>query len=141
MTGKQLTLFDGDADYYETNILSDDTQAVFRVHASLIYKLGESLIADGITALSELIKNSYDADAGICMVKIDTKYQEVINGKNCNGKIEISDNGCGMDMNTIINGWLTLSNSSKKKMKKEKKTTPKYHRYPLGDKGLGRLSV
>ena len=26
-------------------------------------------------------------------------------------------------------------------MKKEQKTTPKYHRYPLGDKGLGRLSV
>lgn len=35
----------------------------------------------------------------------------------------------------------TLSNSPKKKMKKEQKTTPKYHRYPLGDKGLGRLSV
>lgn len=141
MTGKQMTLFDGDADYYEKNILSDEEQAVFRVHASLIYKLGESLIADGITALSELIKNSYDADAGMCIVNIDTKYQEMIDGKNCCGKIEISDNGCGMDFKTIINGWLTLSNSPKKKMKKEKKTTPKYHRYPLGDKGLGRLSV
>lgn len=141
MTGKQMTLFDGDVDYYERSTLSADNQAVFRVHASLIYKLGESLIADGITALSELIKNSYDADAGICMVQINTKYQEFIDGKNCNGKIEISDNGCGMDINTIINGWLTLSNSSKKKMKREKQTTPKYHRYPLGDKGLGRLSV
>lgn len=46
-----------------------------------------------------------------------------------------------MDLTTIVNGWLTLSNSPKKKMKKEQKTTPKNHRYPLGDKGLGRLSV
>lgn len=137
----QLTLFDGNADYYEQPELSEDNSAVFRVHASLIYKLGETLIADEITALSELIKNAYDADAGICMVNIDARYCEVINEKECNGIIEVSDNGCGMDFNTIINGWLTLSNSPKKKMKKEQQTTPKFHRYPLGDKGLGRLSV
>ena len=89
------------------------------------------------TALSELIKNSYDADAGICVVNIDSNYQENINGCNCAGLIEISDNGCGMDLNTIINGWLTISNSPKKKMKKENRTTDKYHRYPLGDKGHG----
>jgi signal transduction histidine kinase len=138
---KQLTLFDGEADYFEQKEELDADSAVFRVHASLIYKLGESLIADEITALSELIKNSYDADAGICVVNIDSNYQENINGCNCAGLIEISDNGCGMDLNTIINGWLTISNSPKKKMKKENRTTDKYHRYPLGDKGLGRLAV
>ena len=70
-----------------------------------------------------------------------SNYIEEIDGKRCKGCIELSDNGCGMDLATIVNGWLTLSNSPKKKMKKEQKTTPKYHRYPLGDKGLGRLSV
>ena len=138
----QLSLFDNNSDYYESDVSKfDEKTAVFRVHASLIYKLGESLIADEVTALSELIKNAYDADAKFCSLAIDTNYEEIINGIVCRGKIELADNGCGMDLQTIVNGWLTLSNSPKKKMKKEKKTTPKYHRYPLGDKGLGRLSV
>jgi len=138
----QLTLFDRDSDYLESSVKDFDSKtASFRVHASLIYKLGESLIADEITALSELIKNSYDADSTVCMLSISSDYVEEIDGKECKGCIELSDNGCGMDLTTIVNGWLTLSNSPKKKMKKDKKTTPKYHRYPLGDKGLGRLSV
>ena len=138
----QLTFFDRNSDYLETSIQDfDGENASFRVHASLIYKLGESLIADEVTALSELIKNAYDADARICTLSINSDYAEEIDGKQCLGMIELSDNGSGMDLNTIVNGWLTLSNSPKKKMKKEKKTTPKYHRYPLGDKGLGRLSV
>lgn len=138
----QLTLFDRDSDYLESSVKDFDSKtASFRVHASLIYKLGESLIADEITALSELIKNAYDADATVCALSISSDYVEKIDGKECRGCIELSDNGCGMDLTTIVNGWLTLSNSPKKKMKKEQKTTPKYHRYPLGDKGLGRLSV
>lgn len=138
----QLTLFDSNSDFYESDVSEfDQKSAVFRVHASLIYKLGESLIADEITALSELIKNAYDADAKFCSLSIDTNFEESINDVICKGKIELADNGCGMNLDTIVNGWLTLSNSPKKKMKKEKKTTPKFHRYPLGDKGLGRLSV
>lgn len=138
----QITLFDRDSDYLESAVedLNGDTTS-FKVHASLIYKLGESLIADDVTALSELIKNSYDADATVCVLKIDSSYAEVVDGVERHGRIELSDDGCGMDLSTIVNGWLTLSNSPKKKMKKEQKTTPKFHRYPLGDKGLGRLSV
>ena len=139
---EQLTLFDRESDYLESDINEfDEKSASFRVHASLIYKLGESLITDEVTALSELIKNAYDADATICFVSIDSNYIETMGETVYKGLIEISDNGCGMDLSTIVNGWLTISNSLKKKMKKEKKTTPKYRRYPLGDKGLGRLSV
>ncbi len=139
---EQLTLFDYNSDYLEDKVNElEGVNSSFRVHASLIYKLGESLITDEITALSELIKNAYDADATMCFLSIDSKYSEMVEGMEWKGKIELYDNGCGMDLNTIINGWLTLSNSPKKKMKKEQRTTPKYHRYPLGDKGLGRLSV
>ena len=116
----QLSLFDRDSDYLESSVKDFDSKtASFRVHASLIYKLGESLIADEITALSELIKNTYDADATICALSINSDYVEIIDGKECKGYIELSDNGCGMDLTTIVNGWLTLSNSPKKKMKKE----------------------
>lgn len=138
----QLSLFDHNSDFLDSSIANiNGNSASFRVHASLIYKLGESLIADEVTALSELIKNAYDADATICTLTIKTDYVEKIDGRECTGYIELSDNGCGMDSAAIINGWLTLSNSPKKKMKKENKTTPIYNRYPLGDKGLGRLSV
>ena len=116
----QLTLFDRDSDYLESSVKDFDSKtASFRVHASLIYKLGESLIADEITALSELIKNTYDADATVCTLSISSDYVEEIDGKECKGCIELSDNGCGMDLTTIVNGWLTLSNSPKKKMKKD----------------------
>jgi len=136
---EQINLFDANADYYdEIDESLDINKLNFKVHASLIYKLGESLIADEITALSELMKNSYDADASFCNLIIDPNFCDEI-GKI--GKIEISDNGCGMDLKTIINGWLTISNSPKKKMKKENETTSKYNRIPLGEKGLGRLSA
>ena len=40
----QLTLFDRDSDYLESSVKDFDSKtASFRVHASLIYKLGESL--------------------------------------------------------------------------------------------------
>ena len=95
----QLTLFDRDSDYLESSVKDFDSKtASFRVHASLIYKLGESLIADEITALSELIKNAYDADATVCALSISSDYIEEIDGKECTGCIELSDNGCGMDL-------------------------------------------
>lgn len=136
---EQMNLFDTNADYYdELDESMDVSKLNFKVHASLIYKLGESLIADEITALSELMKNSYDADASFCNLVIDPNFCDQ---KGNIGKIEISDNGSGMDLKTIINGWLTISNSPKKKMKKNNETTPKFNRIPLGEKGLGRLSV
>lgn len=142
----QLSLFDNNAEYYEDPNAGQASldELSFKVHASLIYKLGESLIEDETTALSELIKNSYDADASICKVNIDTNYTSPENPKAV-GLIEIIDNGSGMGINTLINGWLTISNSPKKKMKRAKdekdRVTSKYQRYPLGDKGLGRLSA
>ncbi len=137
---KQISLFDANAEYFDE---FDENTTInnlnFKVHASVIYKLGESLIADEITALSELMKNSYDADASFCNLMIDPSYTDE-KGRTI-GKIEISDNGIGMDLRTIVNGWLTISNSPKKKMKKDNITTEKFNRIPLGEKGLGRLSV
>lgn len=135
---QQFNLFDASSDYYEIgNESIDEAKLNFKVHASVIYKLGESLIADEVTALSELLKNAYDADASYCKLEIDPDYSQ----DNCYGRIIISDNGCGMDLKTIVSGWLTISNSPKKKMKRNNETTKKYKRIPLGEKGLGRLSV
>lgn len=57
------------------------------------------------------------------------------------GKISIQDNGCGMTLDDIRRGWLTISLSPKREMKKRGEVTPKFERTPLGDKGLGRLGT
>ena len=74
----------------------------FRVHASLIKKLGDELIGNEVTALTEMIKNSYDADASFCKIEIDTKI--VQNGEI--GSIIVEDNGCGMSLEDIEKGYI-----------------------------------
>ncbi len=56
------------------------------------------------------------------------------------GKITFSDDGTGMGMDDIRDGWLNISGSSKRKLKKLKKKTPIFKREYIGDKGLGRVS-
>ena len=46
-----------------------------------------------------------------------------------------------MGYEEIVRGWLTISFSHKRQIRSEGKLTPKKHRTPLGDKGLGRLST
>jgi signal transduction histidine kinase len=121
-----------------------DSSLHFEVHPSVVYQLGESLISDATQAIIELVKNSYDADASYSKIVIDTqgitKQQDYYYAEEPGGVITIEDDGFGMDLTDLKNGWLIISNRKKQKIKREKKTTPK-GRTPLGDKGLGRLGV
>ncbi|HWK57209.1 MAG TPA: ATP-binding protein [Parapedobacter sp.] len=115
----------------------------FDITPHIVKQLGEQLVSDEITALLELIKNSYDADATYVSIEINTSdeyLQQPLFYSNHQGFIVVEDDGFGMDENTIINSWLIISYSEKRQLKEEKKTTPK-GRTPLGDKGLGRLST
>jgi signal transduction histidine kinase len=56
------------------------------------------------------------------------------------GIITIRDRGTGMTHADLVRGWLTVSASDKRAMKKAGRTTAK-DRTPLGDKGLGRLGA
>lgn len=118
-------------------------KAKFSVHPSVVFQLGESLISDAVQAIIELVKNCYDADATYAKVTIDTKgitnRQRSYYPAN-KGTIIIEDNGHGMTLDQIQNGWLTISNRHKRTLKESKQTTPG-GRTPLGDKGLGRLGV
>ncbi|MDU0346471.1 HAMP domain-containing sensor histidine kinase [Microbacterium sp. KSW2-29] len=52
------------------------------VHPSVVFKLGEDLITDDVQALTELMKNSYDADSPSVRVVIDTAvWTELRSGK------------------------------------------------------------
>lgn len=125
----------------KTNI-NEQLELRFEVHASLLQQLGDQLITDEIAAVAELVKNSYDADANFVDININPDWEFINeNGELLLGKIEIKDNGHGMDLNDIKRGWLTISNSEKRILKERGIVTKRYERLPLGDKGLGRLSA
>lgn len=107
----------------------------FKPRARLLKLLGEELIGSQHLALFELIKNAYDADADNVLININNvdDVRSTI--------ISIKDNGCGMTLNTIRNSWLEPGTDGKEKMVENKIYTEKYHRLPLGSKGVGRFAA
>lgn len=101
----------------------------FKFSPNILNRLGEELIPNPDQGIIELVKNSYDADATECTV-------ELINTHNTGGSLIISDNGAGMDLTAISEGWLVLGRSKKA----AREPTP-LGRLPVGDKGLGRLAA
>lgn len=110
---------------------------LFKTRARVLNQLGEQLIKNESIAILELIKNSYDADASECEVKIYNSHNPQ------QGYITIRDNGEGMDYNTLSTVWLEIGTSHKMDLLSNENTkrSPKYNRIPLGEKGIGRLGV
>lgn len=118
-------------------------KARFDINPHVIRQLGSELVSDSVTAIMELIKNSYDADADYVKVTINTK--DILNEPTLfysggTGYIIIEDNGTGMNDEIIRRSWLVISYSNKRPVNGVKPKTKK-QRTPLGDKGLGRLST
>jgi signal transduction histidine kinase len=115
-----------------------------RIDSHALVQLGEQLITDDEQALLEIVKNSYDADAEWARIQIDTDYvpsAEDHAPPEAIGLIQIADNGAGMDQRGIELGWLLISVSLKRSQKISGERSRKFHRLPLGDKGLGRLGT
>ncbi len=106
---------------------------IFRPKARLLLQLGDELIKNESIAISELVKNSYDAGAEVVDVElmIDAGY------------ITVRDDGVGMSADTIHEIWMEPGTDNKKRQlesfveEKGKRNT----RRPLGEKGIGRFSV
>ncbi|WP_026968029.1 sensor histidine kinase [Algoriphagus terrigena] len=115
----------------------------FDITPHIVKQLGEQLVPDEVTALLELIKNSYDADASYVSIEINTSGEytrEKVFYPEQRGFIVVEDDGFGMDEKTIMKSWLLISYSSKRNQNGPKEKTPD-GRTPLGEKGLGRLST
>ena len=113
------------------SLLALDPQATrFTVDAQHIHRLGFELVGKQETALSELIKNAYDADA--TYINIDFKDYD-----KAGGTLIISDDGSGMTKSDIRNHWMRLSTSDKEK----NPNSPLYGRSRAGRKGIGRFAV
>lgn len=100
-----------------------------------IIQMGEEQIGHPSTAINELVKNAYDADAGKCYV-----YTQYDQDPNRNFLI-VADNGLGMDYNTLFGDWLITSRSSKREDDKTQRKSLIYERLYLGSKGIGRLAA
>lgn len=102
----------------------------FTVDAGLISKLGYELVQKQETAVSELVKNSYDADATFARITF-------IDCNRPGGRLLISDNGNGMDREQLINGFMRLSSTDKI----HNPISPVYKRTRAGKKGIGRFAA
>ena len=103
--------------------------ASFRVSTDILRRLGEELITSFDQGIIELVKNSYDADALNCTVELKKTEKS-------GGTVLITDNGDGMSIDDIRDGWLVLGRSRKAP---HHRTTR--NRLPAGSKGLGRLGA
>ena len=97
----------------------------FKADSALLRELGERLVGKPYIALAELIKNSYDADASKCIIKLTET------------KIEISDDGHGMTETEFLDYWMTLGTRHKQQSERSRSLGRKV----TGSKGVGRLSA
>lgn len=105
----------------------------FKFDVSVYRLLGRELITDRITALFELVKNCYDANAENVLVKFEN-----INPLSDSSRIIIEDDGIGMSLEDIRDKWMVIGTSSKRKVRL---SPPPYNRKVVGKKGVGRFAV
>lgn len=102
----------------------------FNVDAGLIDRLGRELVGRAETAVSELIKNAYDADARNVVVDFINTYLP-------GGTLVIKDDGLGMTFDQLKNGFMTISSTDKI----HNPLSERYHRNRAGKKGIGRFAT
>ena len=104
----------------------------FSVDTKLFRELGELLVGRESTALIELIKNAYDADA--TEVTILGRSISGVGG----GSIIVTDNGIGMSEAEFSRGFLRIAGRSKLSADRR---SPWFERRYTGEKGVGRLAA
>jgi len=101
-----------------------------RPRARIVKTFGEELISNDHVAITELIKNSYDADAR------HVKVTFVAPLRKGHGKLIIEDDGTGMSPGEVQHGWMEPASVMKMTVRKSPSG-----RDLLGEKGIGRFSA
>lgn len=109
-------------------------------YARLLTMLGDQLIRNEQVALSELIKNAYDADASWVKVTFDGFDEDY--KPNCDAKIIVEDDGHGMSAEVIENHWVNPATPVKRlgKLSGTARQTAA-GRIIQGEKGIGRFAL
>lgn len=116
----------------------------FKVSARAGKLLGRENFSNPEGAIIELVKNSYDADAKICLVFFDIHLKEFEDEEGNirkmpsmpDSSIYIIDNGDGMTKDTITNHWMQIGTGNK-----EKNYISRTKRVKTGAKGIGRFAL
>lgn len=103
----------------------------FSVDARAMLTWGRESIKDHTTAVLELVKNSYDANARIVEVEIRVGLLA-----EAGPYIRIADDGVGMSSDDVEANWLRLGYSAKRR----ERFTARGRR-KTGEKGIGRISA
>ena len=112
----------------------------WRFDVSTFQLIGRELITDRVTALFELVKNSYDANAR----KVTVTFENVQPSKENpevpvpGSRITIKDDGYGMTLSDVRDKWMVIGTSSKRK---ERISPSPFNRRCVGEKGIGRFAV
>lgn len=112
----------------------------FRAKARAVDLLGKGQIADLPTAICELWKNGYDAYADNLSCDLYLKGYEDLEFPI----FTLSDDGTGMSRQDIEERWIVLGTDSKVRGTEtltEEERLGKEPRIPMGEKGIGRLSI
>jgi signal transduction histidine kinase len=110
-------------------------RAVFKPRARLLTLLGDQLIRDPAIAVFELVKNAYDADASRVTVTLYRADEPNI------GSIVVQDDGQGMTWQVLMNEWMEPGTDYRANERLRSRRSPKFHRLPLGEKGIGRFAA
>lgn len=113
--------------------MNQNNKLKWRFDVNTFRLLGRDLITDRITALFELVKNSYDANAENVIIEFIN-----VGTKNNDSKILIKDDGIGMTISDIQNKWMVIGTNSKRK---DLYSPEPYKRRYIGEKGIGRFAV
>ena len=108
----------------------DPDSVRFSVDAGHIRRLGEQLVGRQDTAVSELIKNAFDADA----TKVSLTFRD---HERVGGTLTIDDDGNGMPEAAVRDSWMRISTTAKQ----EEPVSPRFKRKRAGEKGIGRFAV
>ncbi len=92
-------------------------------------RLGSEQLKDEITAVLELVKNAYDADA--------TSVRVEFRGLGESQALRIQDDGTGMNEDDLDTKWAWLATENK--IREDR--SPVYRRRRLGQKGVGRFAA
>ena len=106
--------------------------ARFTVDTHLFRELGELLVGRDSTALIELIKNAYDADA----TRVSVYGQRLDSPEH--GAIVVTDDGVGMTEEQFTSGFLRVASRFKDQGDRR---SLRYGRRYTGVKGIGRLAA
>jgi len=118
-----------------------------RPRARILRAFGDELISSELVAVTELVKNAYDADATGVLIRIlsdhrghdalETSDAEIKAESNDGPMLEVIDNGHGMDIRTVRGTWFEPATASRRRSPRSEQL----RRVVMGEKGLGRFAA